>query len=431
MTTQITEPLISGEPEYRGEQWAIDKLIPYGNNPRIHDNDQIDLIAQSLKEFGQTKPVIIDRKGRIIAGEAVWRAAIKLGWTTIWVVVVKGWSAAKKRAYRLADNKLVEKGHWDIDLLKIELSDLRLEGINLAWLGFDAAELASIFAPTGTEGLTDPDAVPALEPQAVTTLGDIWLLGAHRVRCGDCTRPKTVERVLAGAAPHLMVTDPPYGCEYDPAWRVCTGGKVSKGKVLNDDRADWADAWAHFKGDVAYVWHSGLRGDVVAQSLRNTGFDLRGQLIWAKPQLVLSRGDYHWRHEPCFYAVRKGATSHWAGDRKQVTVWEFDNNSAFGAKREQTWGHGTQKPIECMRRPIINNSKPGDGVYDPFLGVGTSLVSAEMTGRICYGIELNPAYVDVIVRRWQAFTGREAVLEATGQTFAACATERLRPIAAE
>jgi DNA modification methylase len=218
-----------------------------------------------------------------------------------------------------------------------------------------------------------------------------------------------------------MITDPPYGVEYDPSWRARrnqSGGKLARGKVLNDDRADWHEAYALFPGDVAYVWYGALHGDVVAADLAACGLQLRAQIVWAKQHFILSRGHYHWKHECCWYAVREGKTSHWQGDRTQTTVWEIANNNPFGNRqREQSWGHGTQKPVECMRRPIANNSRPGQAIYDPFLGSGTSLIAAEMTGRVCYGVELNPGYVDVVVRRWQGFTGRAAIHQASGQSF--------------
>jgi DNA modification methylase len=218
-----------------------------------------------------------------------------------------------------------------------------------------------------------------------------------------------------------MITDPPYGVGYNPSWRARNKrgwGKLARGEVLNDDRADWREAYALFPGDVAYIWHAALYGGIVAESLAASGFQPRTQIVWVKQHFTLSRGDYHWKHETCWYAVREGKSSHWGGDRTQTTVWEIANNNPFGNRQhEQTWGHGTQKPIDCMRRPIINNSRPGQTVYDPFLGSGTSLIAAEMTGRVCCGLELSPAYVDVIVRRWQAFTGRTARHQTTGQSF--------------
>ena len=194
--------------------------------------------------------------------------------------------------------------------------------------------------------------------------------------------------------------------------------RLAQGKVLNDDRADWRQAYALFTGDVAYVWHGSLHGDVAAADLAACGLQLRAQIVWVKQHFTLSRGHYHWQHENCWYAVREGKAGHWQGDRRQTTVWEIANNNPFGNRqREQSWGHGTQKPVECMRRPIVNNSRPGQLVYDPFLGSGTSLIAAEMTGRICCGLEISPAYVDVILRRWQAFTGRTAIHQASGQSF--------------
>ena len=252
-------------------------------------------------------------------------------------------------------------------------------------------------------------------------MAKLTLKSTHRIACGSATDPVTVAAVLAGEEPHLMVTDPPYGVAYDPSWREeagVAGGDYAKGTVLNDDRADWREAWALFPGDVAYVWHAGLFAGVVGDSLIAARFKLRSQIVWDKGQLVLSRGDYHWQHEPCCYAVREGKTGHWAGDRKQVTVWQIDK------PRKSETGHSTQKPVDCMRRPIENNSEVGDGVYEPFSGSGTTIIAAEMTGRRCYAIELNPAYVDVAVKRWQEFTGKTAVLEGDGRTFAETMTAR-------
>ena len=217
-----------------------------------------------------------------------------------------------------------------------------------------------------------------------------------------------------------MVTDPPYGVEYDPAWRHSRGVSRSgrRGKVRNDERADWEAAWALFPGSIAYVWHGALRAITAAESLARQGFTIRAQIIWAKERLVIGRGDYHWQHEPCWYAVR--TKGNWTGDRKQTTLWTIPSG---GQDVETT--HSTQKPVECMRRPILNNSSPGQAVYDPFLGSGTTLIAAETTGRVCLAVEIDPLYVDVAVRRWQAFTGGKATLGATGRAFDEIARERL------
>jgi DNA modification methylase len=299
-----------------------------------------------------------------------------------------------------------------------------VDGLNLESLGFATDELAALFNQP-VEGKTDPDDVPDVQSTPVSAIGDIWLLGGHRIACGSCTDAHTVEAVLAGSKPHLMVTDPPYGVEYSAAWRDdALGGKDggrATGKVENDGQADWRDAWALFPGDVAYVWHSERFSPSVAGSLNESDFEMRNLIVWAKSQLVIGRGHYHSQHETCWYAVRKGATGHWHGDRKQTTLWSIPK-----PQKSET-GHSTQKPIECMKRPIENNSAPGDLVYEPFSGSGTTIIAAEMTGRKCMAIELNPAYVDVAIRRWQDFTGKLATLESDGRTFDEHAAERATP----
>ena len=232
-----------------------------------------------------------------------------------------------------------------------------------------------------------------------------------------------MERLLGGVRPHLLVSDPPYGVSYDPSWRNKAGLSATKrtGKVLNDDRADWREAWALFPGEVIYAWHGALHATTVAESLEACGFAIRSQIIWCKERLVLSRGDYHWQHEPCWYAVREKGKGHWNGDRKQTTLWQIPSRD-----QDAKTVHGTQKPVECMRRPMLNNSSPGQAVYEPFSGSGTSIIAAETCGRISLSMELDPAYVDVAVLRWQAFTGQEATLDGDGRSFAEIAAERSR-----
>jgi len=208
-----------------------------------------------------------------------------------------------------------------------------------------------------------------------------------------------------------MVTDPPYGVKYDPKWREKYDNfkRHAVGKVSNDDRADWKNAYSLFPGNIAYVWHGGLHATTVAENLTACGFALRAQIIWRKQHFVFSRGDYHWQHEPCWYAVK--GTGSWTGDRKQATIWDIENlNPLGGNSKEKATGHGTQKPVECMRRPILNHANPGQAVYDPFMGSGTTIIAAESTGRIAYGLEIDPVYVDVIVKRWEEFTGKKAQL---------------------
>ena len=404
------------------ERWPIERLIPYANSARLHSETDLDKLAASILKFGWTMPPLVDENGAVIVGRGrIAAAATRLGTKEVPLLVARGWSEEEKRAYRLADNQLAARASWDFERLSSELGDLKSSGFDLDLIGFEPDQLEAILASSRPSGLTDPDSVPEVADQAVSRLGDVWLLGDHRIGCGDSTSASDVAPVMGGSQPRLMVTDPPYGVDYDPSWRArrgCGAGKRAQGKVLNDDRADWREAYALFPGDVAYLWHGALHGDVVAAGLAACGLQLRAQILWVKQHFTLGRGDYHWQHETCWYVVREGKSSHWQGGRAQTTVWEIANNNPFGnPQREQSWGHGTQKPIECMRGPIVNNSRPGQIIYDPFLGSGTSLIAAEMTGRVCHGLELNPLYVDVVVRRWQHFTGRAARHQTSGQSF--------------
>lgn len=414
------------------ERRPVAALVPYARNARTHSEAQVAQIAASIKEWGWTNPVLLDETGGIIAGHGRVMAARTLGIEEVPVMVASGWTDAQKRAYVLADNKLALNAGWDLTLLGSELRGLMDDGFEMGLVGFTDDELAELTLDP-TEGLTDPDDAPAAPDSPVSVLGDLWLLGNHRIICGSSTDPLVVDEVLAGVKPHLMVTDLPYGFEYDPGWRQKAGvgsAGAATGKVLNDDRADWSEAWALFPGQVAYVWHGALHAPEVAASLEACKFQVRAQIVWVKTRPALSRGHYHWQHEPAYYAVqdqsedqwrfahvhevseyavKKGATADWKGGRKQSTVWFIEH-------LKSDTGHGTQKPVECMKRPIENNSSPGQAVYEPFSGSGTTIIACEMTGRACHAIELNPAYVDVAIRRWQDFTGRSATLE-DGRTF--------------
>ena len=396
------------------------KIKPNPRNSRTHSEDQVMQIADSMIEYGWTFPLLIDEDDKIIAGEGRWLAAGlliergNLADKKVPCIRATGWSAAQKRAYVIADNKLTENSKWDFEMLAEELSWLDEEGFDLDLTGFSGDELADLLADK-TAGLTDPDDVPEVPDDPVTVLGDTWLLGKHRLRCGDSTSADDVAALLAGVEPHLMVTDPPYGVEYSASWRdAALGGKAGGraiGKVSNDATADWREAWALFTGDVAYVWHDPNTPNITADSLIACGFEMRVQIIWAKNQMVIGRGHYHGHHESCWYAVRKGKTGHWSGDRKQTTLWQIDK------PRKSETGHSTQKPVECMRRPIVNNSSPGQAVYEPFSGSGTTIIAGEMEGRAIYAMEISPAYVDVAVIRWQDFTGEKAVLEGGKRSF--------------
>jgi len=311
-------------------------------------------------------------------------------------------------------------------MLRDEIAGLLAEDFDLSLLGITDEELDALLQDPDALGTDGPvegeDDIPDVPDTPVSVVGDLWQLGSHRLVCGDSTSADVVGRLLGDVKPLLMVTDPPYGVDYDPGWRNQAGAAKTKrtGKVLNDDRADWREAWSLFPGDVAYVWHGALHAATVADSLIASGFNIRSQIIWAKDRLVLSRGDYHWQHEPCWYAVRAKGKGHWAGDRKQTTLWQIANKD-----QDADTVHGTQKPVECMRRPILNNSSPGQAVFEPFMGSGTTLIAAETTGRVCLGVELNPAYVDVAIERWQQFTGEDALFVETGESFAALKSQRL------
>lgn len=392
----------------------VSELIPYVFNSRTHSDEQVAQIAASIREFGWTNPILIDPYNGIIAGHGRLLAARKLGQETVPVIELAGLTEAQKRAYIIADNKLALNAGWDIATLSSELKALD-DRIDLSLTGFSPIELKTLMdyiAPN--QGLTDENETPPVPDDPVTVLGDMWILGKHRLICGDSTVVTVVDELLDGVQPHLMVTDPPYGVEYDPQWRAEAGvnkNKAKMGAVKNDDRSDWREAWALFTGDVAYVWHAGRHASSVQASLESAEFSIRCQIIWAKDRLALSRGDYHWQHEPCWYAVRKAQTGHWTGDRKQTTLWRING------REDKGHGHSTQKPVECMRRPIENNSSPGQAVYEPFSGSGTTIIAAEQTGRCCYAIELSPAYCDVAIKRWQDFSGGKAIHAKTGQPF--------------
>jgi DNA modification methylase len=268
------------------------------------------------------------------------------------------------------------------------------------------------------------DEVPEPPEKPVTRPGDVWLVGKHRLMCGDSTKAEDVARLLAGAKPALCVTDPPYGVEYDPEWRQEAAGKgwlayapERVGEVTHDDRADWYDAWALTPSDVLYVWHAGRHASIVQAGIERAGFEIRSQIIWAKPHFPISRGHYHWRHEPCWYAIRKGARACWVGDRKQTTLWEV----ALDCNVEG--GHSTQKPVNLMAPSIRNHE--GD-VHDPFLGSGTTLIAAEELGRVCYGMEIEPRYCDVTLRRWANLTGEAPIRAGDGARFSDLVEEKGR-----
>ena len=404
----------------RLETWPVARLLPSARNARTHSKAQLAEIAASITAFGFSNPILIGVDGDVVAGHGRLAAARQLGISEVPVVILSDLTEVQRRQLMLADNRIALNAGWDLEMLAVELTDLSVLGADLKVLGFTPQELAKALNPAGGGGLTDEDEVPELPEAAVSDSGNIWLAGPHRIGCGDSTDATMVAALMGDLAPGLMVTDPPYGVNYDPEWRHRLGVNKSprRGKVRNDDRADWGTAWDLFPGTIAYIWHGALHSTTVADSLVTNGFTIRAQIIWAKERLVLGRGDYHWAHEPCWYAVRE--KGNWTGDRKQTTVWTIPS----GGQDTKT-AHGTQKPVECMRRPMLNNSSPGQAVYDPFLGSGSTLIAAETTGRVCLGMELEPRYVDVAVRRWQAFTGKAACLLNDARSFDVIAAERL------
>jgi DNA modification methylase len=393
------------------EYWPIEKVIPFARNARTHNAAQVAEIAGSIRAFGFANPILVGAEGDMIAGHGRLAAARQLGLAEVPVVVLAQLSASQRRQLVLADNRIALNAGWDMEMLKLELTELSLLGADLSALGFNEKELSTALNGS-VPGLTDEDEVPAIAETAVACSGEIWCLGPHRIACGDSTDADVVAALLAGAAPQLMVTDPPYGVEYDPEWRHRLGVNKSdkRGKIKNDERADWAAAWALFPGAIAYVWHGALHAATVAESLIKTGFTIRSQIVWAKERLVMSRGDYHWQHEPCWYAVRK--KGNWTGDRKQTTLWTVPTGGQDAETR-----HATQKPVECMRRPMLNNANPGQAIYEPFLGSGTTLIAAQSCARVCLAIEIDPLFVDLAIRRWQAFTGEKAIRESDGAYF--------------
>jgi len=413
----------------------LDELRSAPRNARLHSAAQVAQIAASIKEWGATNPILIDEHGEIIAGHGRKSGAELAGLAQFPTITLAGLTKAQKRAYLLADNVIPLGAEWDLDVLRSEMIALADESFDLGLIGFGDAELDDLLGDR--PGDTDPDATPPVEEAAVSRLGDVWLLGDHRLLCGDCTDAESVARAMGSARPHLLVSDPPYGVEYDANWRNETGiaedgslQRVKTGRVRrvigakavgpshNDDRADWSEAWKLFPGDVVYAWHAGRRASDADLSLRAAGFEVRAQIVWDKERMIIGRGDYHWAHEPCWYCVRKGRRGHWAGGRQQTTIWRIPHHAS-------ETGHSAQKPVECMKRPIENSSRRGDAVYDPFVGSGTTIIAAEMTGRRCIAIEVHPQYCDLAVRRWQDFAGAEAYLEGDGRPFAALAAERL------
>jgi DNA modification methylase len=379
---------------------SIDSLQFDPANVRKHGEKNLATIKASLSRFGQQKPIVVDANGVVRAGNGTLAAMKALGWKEV-AIVRSPLAGAEATAYAIADNRTAELAEWDEDALAQTLAALQIEDEDLAIAsGFDLKEIEALTAPD--EVVEDEVPEPPVEP--ITKPGDLWLLGEHRLLCGDSTKAEDVERLMARAKAGMMVTDPPYGVNYDPEMRQTA---KSVGKIANDDRASWKDAWDLFGGDVAYVWHASLFTQVVLADLEAVGLRRVSMIIWKKPYATFSMANYHWQHEPCWYCVRPSGSRNWIGSPKESTVWDMTQpKDPYGRSGEDKTPHPTQKPVEAMARPMRNHDHPL--VYDPFLGSGTTLIAAEQLGRKCYGMEISPAYCDVIVKRWETLTGKKA-----------------------
>ena len=387
------------------EQIEVSKLIPYAKNSRTHDDAQVAQIAASIKEFGWTNPILVDGEKGIIAGHGRLMAARKLGMDKVPVIELKDMTDAQKRAYVIADNKLALNAGWDNDFLTLELKDLEDEGFDLSLTGFDEKELDALLnVIEGTEGLTDEDAVPEVPEEPKTKLGDIYILGNHRLMCGDSTSIDAVEKLTDGLV-DILVTDPPYNVNYEGS----NGLKIQNDSMGDEQfrqflRDAFVAADAVMKqGAVFYIWHADVEGYNFRGACKDAGWKVRQCLIWNKDSLVMGRQDYHWKHEPCLYGWKDGAAHLWASDRKQSTIIECK-------KPKKNDMHPTMKPVELMEYQILNNTKGQDLVLDLFGGSGSTMIACEKLGRKARLMELDPKYCDVIVKRWEDFTGKKAVL---------------------
>lgn len=378
-------------------QVKVKALIPYAKNSRTHDDAQVAQIAASIKEFGWTNPILVDGEHGIIAGHGRLMAARKLGMTEVPVIELKDLTETQKKAYIIADNRLALNAGWDNNMLTIELNELLEDKFSLELLGFNADELNALLNPTEVnEGLVDEDEVPEPPPEPITKLGDIWILGNHRLMCGDSTSIDAVDKLMDGQKADMVFTDPPYGVDY-------------KG-INNDSRNGLEDllrgAFANYlavakSGASIYCFHSDRCADVFHQVFREF-FHFSSMIIWAKNSLTLSQTDYQSQHEPCLYGWMDNGKHSWYSDRKQTSIWKFD--------KERVVGHTTPKPVALVEKALNNSSKGGDVIIDLFGGSGSTLIASEKIGRCARIMELDPIYCDVIVKRWENFTGKKAVL---------------------
>jgi len=470
--------------EYR----YVGTLKPNPTNPRTHTPAQIEKLAKLIKAHGWTNPILVDGKNGILAGHGRLQAAKQLGMQRVPVIELAGLSAAQKRAYLLADNRAALDAGWNEELLASEFSALKDMGFDLEMTGFELPEIAQILEPDPSDP-TEPE-TPALQRKAITKAGDIWQMGEHRLICGDSTKPAVLEALTAGRQASMVFTDPPYGVSYvarSGDFEMISGDDLRRGQLADLLRKAFAAALPHTTQESGwYVWHASATREDYAAALRDTGLVENSYIIWAKPQIVLGWADYRWAHEPCFYAARQGVRAAWHGGRDQSTVWRVSAQGhaaglrttigagvtittkegeihvtstqpkgrkirhvhlapgqalllEAGGGAQDLWevsrdnGHGkdnalhpNQKPVELARRAIANSSTEGEIVLDMFAGSGSTLMAAEQLGRVCYAIELDPLYADVIVRRWQDATKGTAHHAKEKRSFDAIAKARVK-----
>jgi DNA modification methylase len=404
----------------RIEHWPIDKLLPYVRNARQHSDEQIAQIAASIAEFGFVNPILTGVDGVLVAGHGRLAAARKLGLPTVPVVVLDHLTPTQRRALVLADNRLAELATWDDALLRIELEALQDDGFDLDLTGFDADALAELLADEEPqiEGRTEDDAAPDVPEEPVSRQGDVWRLGPHRLVCGDATTAEAYARLFPdGGLADMVFTDPPYNVDYEGKTqkKLKIGNDALGGKFYEFLRDACKNILAVTKGAV-YICMSCAELHTLHRAFTEAGGHWSTFIIWAKNTFTLGRSDYQRQYEPILYGWPEGATRHWCGDRDQGDVWQIKKP----AKNDL---HPTMKPVELVERAIRNSSRPGDVVLDPFGGSGTTLIAAEKAGRVARLIELDPKYADVIVRRWQDWTGRQATREADGLAFDQAASD--------
>ena len=385
----------------------INSIKPYENNPRKLKDSAIEKVAMSLKEYGFRQPIVVDKNRIIVVGHTRYRASKKLGFKEVPITVADNLTPEQVNAYRIADNRTAEESEWDSELLAMEIKDLEAKDFKLDLLGFNEDQLNDMLFEE-KQGLTDEDEVPEAPEEPITKLGDIWKLGKHKLICGDSTILNNYEKLFNQNKADLLMTDPPYNVDYE-------GKTKDKLTIQNDSKND--DDFLQFLTDAFnncaiylklgcsfYIFHSDWYGLEFRQSIKNSDLELKQNLIWAKNSMVMGRQDYQWQHEPCLYGWKRGASHSWYSDRKQTTIIKYERPSKSKL-------HPTMKPVGLVEYLIKNSSKQDDIILDPFLGSGTTIIACEKQSRICYGVELDPKYCDVIIKRWENFTGKKAELE--------------------